>query len=205
MILIDVGNTRAHVYRNAQVEHMSVDEAVRRFHARRAGYINVNPHHADLLSAIAGWEDLDARLHLEGDYPGMGVDRRALCLAHENGIFIDAGSAITVDKVIGGVYQGGFILPGLKAYARAYAAISPVLDTPFEEHIDLKILPKETGKSVSFGTMASIVAAIERVRDGLPIYITGGDGMQLAAYFDDAVFDETLVFRGMERKLGIRS
>ena len=205
MILIDVGNTRAHVYRNARIEHMSVDEAVRRFHAQRVSYINVNPHHADLLSAIAGWEDLNEKLHLKGDYPGMGVDRRAVCLSYDEGIFVDAGSAITVDKVIGGVYQGGFILPGLRAYARAYAAISPVLDTPFEEHIDLKILPKETGKSVSFGTMASIVAAIERVWDGLPIYFTGGDGMQLAEYFDDAVFDETLVFRGMERKLGIRS
>jgi len=107
--------------------------------------------------------------------------------------------------VIGGVYQGGFILPGLRAYARAYAAISPVLDTPFEEHIDLETLPKETGKSVHFGTMASIVSVIERVQDGLPIYITGGDGMRLAAYFDEAVFDEMLVFRGMERKLGIRN
>ena len=199
MILIDVGNTRAHVYRNGQVEHMTVDEAVRRFHARRAGYINVNPHHADLLSAIAGWEDLDEKLHLKSDYPGMGVDRRALCLAYDEGIFVDAGSAITVDKVISGIYQGGFILPGLRAYARAYAAISPVLAVPPDEHIDLGILPKETKKRVSVGTMASIVSVIERVRDGLPIYITGGDGATLTAYFDDAIVDETLVFQGMEK------
>jgi len=199
MILIDVGNSRAHVYRNGQVDHMTVDEAVRRFHAQRAGYINVNPHHADLLSAIAGWEDLDVRLHLRGDYPGMGVDRRALCLAHDTGIFVDVGSAITVDKVEDGVYQGGFILPGLRAYARAYAAISPVLDVPLDADIDLSSLPKETKKSVNFGTMASIVSVIERVRDDLPIYITGGDGMRLAAYFDEARYDETLVFQGMEK------
>jgi len=199
MILIDAGNTRAHVYRHGQVEHMTVDEAVRRFHAQRAGYINVNSHHIDLLSAIAGWQDLDGQLHLKGDYPGMGVDRRALCLAHNDGIFVDAGSAITVDKVTGSVYQGGFILPGLRACARAYAAISPVLDVPSDEHIDLGILPKETKSSVSFGTMASIVSAIERVRDGLPIYITGGDGMRLAEYFDEAMYDESLVFQGMEK------
>lgn len=199
MILIDIGNTRAHVFHNDRVEHMHVDEAVRRFHAQHVGYINVNPHHADLLSAMAGWEDLDAYVHLPGDYSGMGVDRRALCLSHDEGLFIDAGSAITVDKVIDGVYQGGFILPGLKAYSQAYAAISPVLNVPFDQHIDLSALPKETKQSVSFGTMASIVSLIERVRDDLPIYLTGGDGVRLAAYLDKAMVDETLVFQGMEK------
>ncbi len=201
MILMDVGNTRAHVCRDGQVEHMVVDEAVRRFHAQRIDYINVNPHNRDLLSAIASWRDLDEQLHLEGDYPGMGVDRRALCLAHSEGIFVDAGSAITVDKVVGGVYQGGFILPGLQAYARVYATISPVLDVPRGEKLDLKILPKETKKSVNFGTMASIVSAIERVREDLPIYMTGGDGVVLASYFGDAIYDETLVFQGMKKSV----
>ena len=45
----------------------------------------------------------------------MGVDRRALCLSHENGIFVDAGSAITVDVVEEGRYQGGYIFPGFES------------------------------------------------------------------------------------------
>jgi len=201
MILIDVGNTRAHVWQDGVIGHMTPDEAVRRYHARHAMYINVNPHHADLLSAVASWEDLAPRLHLSGQYDGMGVDRKALCLAHPDGIFIDAGSAITVDRVEGGIYQGGFILPGLHAIRRMYAAISPVLDRELDPAVDLDSLPRSTRGSVSFGTLAPIVAVIERSRGDLPLYLTGGDGPILAKHFPDAVYDEELVFRGMMNAL----
>jgi len=197
VILLDVGNTRAHLSVDGVVEHLPVDEAIARYHARHVHYINVNPHHTDALSAIAGWHDLDGDLHLPGDYPTMGVDRRALCLAHEEGIFIDAGSAITVDKVENGHYQGGFILPGLAAYRRMYTAISPVLDVPLEP-VALDALPTTTQTSVNFGTMAPIIAIINTIRDNLPLYITGGDGQTIATYFDNATYDETLVFQGMQ-------
>jgi len=197
MILVDVGNTRAHVWHNGAIEHMSIDKAVRRYHTRRVEYINVNPHHTDLLSALATWHDLDAQLHLPDDYPTMGVDRRAVCLSHEAGIFIDAGSAITVDKVIEGTYQGGFILPGLSASRRAYAVISPALDVP-PEPVALDRLPTTTEIAVNFGIIAPIIAIIQQTRDDLPIYITGGDGQIIAGYLDDAVYDETLVFKGMQ-------
>ena len=200
MILLDVGNTRAHLWADSKVEHLPVDEAIARYHARRVGYINVNPHQADALSAIAGWHDLNADLHLPGDYPTMGVDRRALCIARNEGIFIDAGSAITVDKVVKGRYQGGFILPGLSAYHRMYATISPALDVPLEP-VALGSLPTTTQNSVNFGTIAPIIAIIQTIRDDLPLYITGGDGQTIAAYFDDATYDETLVFQGMQNAL----
>jgi type III pantothenate kinase len=177
--------------------HMGIDEAIARYHARRVGYINVNPHHADALGALASWHDLEPHLHIEGEYDGMGIDRKAVCLSHETGIFVDAGSAITVDRVVDGVYQGGFILPGLKAYARMYASISPVLDTPLDATIALDTLPKSTQGGVSFGTLLSITAAIERVRGEWPLYITGGDGAILARYIDGARYDEGLVFDGM--------
>jgi len=200
MILMDVGNTRAHVWQERAIEHMSIDEVVRRYHTRRVEYINVNPHHADLLSALATWHDLDEHLHLPGDYPTMGVDRRAVCLSHEEGIFIDAGSAITVDKVIEGTYRGGFILPGLTASRRAYAAISPVLDVPLES-VTLDRLPTATETAVNFGIIAPIIAIIKEIRDHLPIYITGGDGEVIAKYLDDAKYDETLVFQGMRNAI----
>ena len=200
MILIDAGNTRAHVWHEGRVEHLSLEEAIARYHARSVAYINVNPHHADLLSAIASWHDLSGTLHIGGEYDGMGIDRKALCLSHDEGIFVDAGSAITVDKVLGGVYQGGFVLPGFHAYRRMYAAISPVLDVELASDIDLSKLPKTTQNSVSFGTMAPIVAAINQLRGDLPLYITGGDGEVLARHFPDAVYDEALVFRGMKNE-----
>ena len=200
MILLDVGNTRAHVWVNGTVEHLPVDETIARYHARRVSYINVNPHHVDALSAVAGWVNLDDMLHLPGDYPTMGVDRRALCLAHTEGIFIDAGSAITVDKVVEGRYQGGFILPGLSAYHRMYASISPVLDVPLEP-VTLDALPTTTQDSVNFGTIAPMIAIINTIRDNLPLYITGGDGQTIAVYFDDATYDETLLFQGMQNAI----
>ncbi len=200
MILLDVGNTRAHLSVNGVVEHLPVDEAIARYHARRVHYINVNPHHADALSAIAGWVNLDEALHLPGDYPTMGVDRRALCLAHEEGIFIDAGSAITVDKVVEGHYQGGFILPGLSTHHRMYASISPVLDVPLEP-VALDMLPTTTQDSVNFGTIAPIIAILNTIRSDLPLYITGGDGQTIATYFDNATYNETLVFQGMQNAI----
>ncbi len=201
MILLDVGNTRTHIWQNGRIEHLPLDEAVRRYHARHVAYINVNPHNDDLLSAVAGWENLASRLHIPGEYEGMGVDRKALCLAHPEGIFVDAGSAITVDRVAGGVYQGGFIAPGLRTYRRMFAAISPVLDVELNQEIDLHTLPKTTQNSVSYGTIAPIVAAIEKLRGDLPLYLTGGDGPILAKHFPDAVYDEGLVFRGMMNAL----
>ncbi len=201
MNLIDFGNSRAHVWHDGDIEHMSIDNALRRFRSQKVYYINVNPHNDELLSPIAGWQNMDALLHITGDYPGMGVDRRALCLAYESGLFVDAGSAVTVDKVVDGVYMGGFIYPGLKAMLRAYASISTVLDIDFNQLIDLHALPKTTQNSVSYGTIAPIVSAIEKLRGNQMLYITGGDGEALAKHFPDAVYDEGLVFRGMMNAL----
>jgi type III pantothenate kinase len=198
MILLDAGNTRAHLWQDGQIEHMLLSEAVRRYHAQRVAYINVNPHNDDLLSAIADWENLAPKLHIEGEYEGMGIDRKVLCLSHPEGIFVDAGSAITVDRVTDGVYQGGFIYPGLQAMSKAYTAISPVLDVELNHEVDLHTLPKTTQNSVSYGTIAPIVAAIEKLRGDLPLYITGGDSEILAKHFPDAVHDEGVVFRGMK-------
>jgi len=201
MKLIDFGNTRAHVWDEGMIEHMDIDEAVKRFRTQKIYYINVNPHHHDLFSVIAGWHNMDNILRLKGDYPGMGTDRKALCLSHPNGMFVDAGSAVTVDRVIDGVYQGGFIYPGFKAMHRAYVSISSALDTHLDLHIDLETLPRTTQIGVSYGTIAPIVAAIEKLRGDLPLYITGGDGETLSRHFPDAMYDEGLVFEGMVNAL----
>ena len=89
-----------------------------------------------------------------------GVDRRALCLSRDNGIFVDAGSAITVDVMENGGYQGGFILPGIRAYLRCYADISPVLETEINETVDMAQLPLTTKDGISYGIIASIKALI---------------------------------------------
>ena len=131
----------------------------------------------------------------------MGVDRRALCLSHENGIFVDAGSAITVDVVEEGRYQGGYIFPGLKALLKSYEDISPVLKTELNKTISLAELPTTTKEQISYGIIASIKALIDKHSEGKTLYFTGGDGQFLSSFFEEAVLDELLVFNGLREAL----
>jgi type III pantothenate kinase len=199
VILIDIGNTRAHVYQDGVIEHMNVEDAIARHHAHRVHYINVNPHNTDALSALASWHNVADALHIEGEYDGMGIDRKAVCLSHDTGIFIDAGSAITVDKVEKGRYMGGFLLPGFRAYRRAFSSISSVLNCPIDLSVDLSDLPRDTEQGISYGVMISIEAALGRIRGELPVYVTGGDGMELARRIENSIYDGGLVFSGMQR------
>jgi len=56
-----------------------------------------------------------------------GLTRKALCLSYDSGLFISAGSAITVDIVENRLHKGGFILLGIQAYLKAYRDISKAL------------------------------------------------------------------------------
>ena len=197
MILADVGNSYVHIWHDGRIEHLHLMEAIEKYGAKRVDYINVNTAHAQALATLEDWSDIAEHCLLEGAYGGMGIDRQALCLSHPDGIFIDAGSAITVDKVVNGVYQGGYILPGIHAYHKAYADISPVLDVALDKEVSLEVLPKSTGGSISYGTIAPIVCAVEKIRENLPAYCTGGDGAWMAGYVEQAVFDEALLFQGM--------
>ena len=131
----------------------------------------------------------------------MGVDRRALCLSHKNGIFVDAGSAITVDIVEEGRYKGGYIFPGLKAMLKSYEDISPVLKTELNKTISLAQLPTTTKEQISYGIIASIKALIDKHSKGKLLYFTGGDGKYLSTFFEESVYDEALVFQGLKQSL----
>ncbi|RUM69670.1 MAG: pantothenate kinase, partial [Sulfurovum sp.] len=128
MLLADIGNTHFHIYDGREVEHLSHEDAIERYAHIPMQYISVKHSLGEKIEHIKAWEDISSQLYIDGEYKTMGVDRKALCLSHESGVFIDAGSAITVDVVEKGRYMGGFILPGLKAYLESYKAISPVLD-----------------------------------------------------------------------------
>ena len=201
MILADVGNRHAHVWEDGKVSHLSIMDAIEQYGTEQVYYINVSSLHSHTLTALEAWIDISESLSIEGEYEGMGVDRKALCMSRPSGLFVDAGSAITVDKVVDGVYQGGFILPGIHAYAKAYAEISPVLDVALAKELDRESLPKSTQASVSYGTIVPFIAVIEKIRSDLPLYFTGGDGKWLSGYFPDAYFDEMLLFEGMRKRL----
>ena len=205
-LLADIGNTHFHIYNGKEVEHLSYEDAIEKYREKELLYITVKHQLTKRIEEIKNWKNISSSVTIEGEYETMGVDRRALCLSHANGIFIDAGSAITVDIVEEGVYQGGYIFPGITAMLESYKNISSALDTELNKMISLEQLPTTTKDGISYGIIASIKALIDKHSDGKKsnnrkLYFTGGDGKFLSQYFKDAIYDEILVFNGMQNAL----
>jgi type III pantothenate kinase len=198
-LLADIGNTHFHIFNGSDVEHLSYEEAIEKYSKERLCYISVKQLLDSAIEEIALWKNISGKIHLDGGYETMGVDRQALCLSHEDGIFVDAGSAITVDVMEAGQYRGGFIFPGLKAMLEAYKSISPALETELNEKISLTRLPATTKDGISYGIIASIKALIDKHSDGKKLYFTGGDGKLLSGFFEGSIYDEMLVFDGMRK------
>ncbi len=199
IFLADIGNTYFHIYNGKEVEHLSYEDAIDKYADEKLCYISVKEQLDDKIDKIKQWKNISHKMTLEGEYKTMGVDRKALCLSHTDGVFVDAGSAITVDVMKDGVYQGGFILPGLKAYVESYERISSVLKTELNEAVSLSTLPLTTKDGISYGIIASIKALIDKHSDGKKLYFTGGDGKFLSTFFERAIYDEMLVFDGMRK------
>jgi len=204
MLLADIGNTHFHIFDGSRVEHLCYDDAMHKYASSSLKYISVNQQIEEKSANLSSWENISSLVHLPNEYNTMGVDRKALCLSHDNGIFIDAGSAITVDVMERGVYKGGYIFPGLQIMLESYRHISSVLDVPLVKDIDIDRLPFTTKEQISYGIIASVKALIEKHGKGRRLYFTGGDGKFLSAFFHEAVYDETLVFRGMQKVLKYR-
>ena len=200
-LLADIGNTHFHIYNGTFVEHLSYEDAIAKYSQTALSYISVNHALNHTIESIALWKNISKAIQLHGAYETMGVDRKALCLSHEEGVFVDAGSAITVDVMQEGQYRGGFIVPGVRAMLQAYAQISGVLTTEFNANVSLEHLPMTTKDGISYGIIAPIKTLIDRYREGKKLYITGGDGKLLSHFFQDAVSDEALVFYGMQKAI----
>jgi len=198
MLLADIGNTRVHIYDGDEVIHLTHKEAIEQYRDKELKYITVKHQLKEELSLLSNWEDISALMRIENEYSTMGIDRKALCLSHKNGIFVSAGSAITVDVVEEGRYMGGFLLLGLRAFVDAYASISPALEIEINRDVLLNELPQTTKDGISYGIISSIKMLIEKHQSDKKLYISGGDGEFLASFFDNAIFDETLIFQGMK-------
>ena len=201
MILADIGNTRIHIYENGRVIHLSHIEAIQLYRDKKVYYITVKKELEETLKELKNWIDISSKINLNGAYSTMGVDRKALSLSHNSGLFISAGTAITVDIVEDSIYKGGFILLGLREYLRGYANISPALKTDLNRDIDLDRLPKSTKDGISYGIILPIKIVIEKHQNSKQIYISGGDGKFISSLFNNAIFDESLIFKGMKRAL----
>ena len=197
MILCDVGNTSYHFL---DVEN-DYKESVKLFKPEniieKVYYICVNPDVEKILKTLDNWIDLSLYVDMKNYYSTMGIDRIVACEAILNGVVVDAGSAITVDVVKNGVFQGGFISPGVVAMRQTYKNISTVLDYKFNYNLDLETLPKNSQDAISYGYLKTLYNEV--VSHKQDIYLTGGDASKLKNLFSDATIDETLIFDGMRK------
>ena len=201
MLLADIGNTHFHIYNGKTVEHLSYDDAIAKYKSKELCYVSVKHQLSKEIEQIRSWKNISFLMTIKNEYDTMGVDRKALCLSHTTGVFIDAGSAITVDVMEEGIYRGGYIFPGIKAMLNSYVGISSVLDVELNKQISLEQLPTTTKDGISYGIIASIKALIDKHSDSKTLYFTGGDGQFISTFFEEAVYDEMLVFNGMREAL----
>ena len=190
MLLYDSGNTNIKCYKDGKVSIVNNFDKTNPFY-----YINVNPKIKDFKNGI----DLAPYFKLKTDYKGMGIDRVAVCYAVEDGVIVDAGSAITVDVMSEGFHKGGFIMPGIGAYHDSLANISTALKFDIDYEIELEILPQNTHQALNFATFKSAVLMIKEVSKDRKIYFCGGDGELFSRYFENSVYKKDLVFEGMKK------
>jgi len=197
MILCDIGNTTVDIYFNEKSRKVAISEFQPELLDGTVWYASVNTTLSKIMEKIPNCHNIATLIEWEKYYPTMGIDRIMVCEAVEDGVIVDAGSAITVDMMCNGVYQGGFIALGLHAAQEAYARLSPALDMSFNFEVDLTIMAKNTPDALTVGFLAPLIFKIESL--GKPLYITGGDGRLLSRFIPDAVVEEDLIFHGMKK------
>lgn len=198
MILADIGNSFIKFYQKGSIKSYTIEDGIKTHKDSEVYYITVN-NRVDNIPK--NWVDIADKIEIDTSYVGLGIDRKAVCLAQRDGVVVDAGSAITVDIMQNGVHLGGYILPGLDAYIKTYGEISTKLVTSFNPNVDINTLPQSTKDAISYAVVKSIHSMIESTARG-SIYFTGGDGKFLSKLFDNSIYDETLIFKGMMKGLG---
>lgn len=200
MILCDIGNTNATFFDGRKIWNLSIDEFNTYEPKEKIYYINVNEKATQKLSNPL-FIDIEPYIKLNSTYIGLGVDRATACYAINNGLIVDAGSAITLDLMANGCHIGGFIMPGITTTLSSLKNISPRLDIPLNSQVDLECLPQRTQDAISYGVIKPIVNLINDFASGKSIYFTGGDGEFLSRFFSQSLYDRMLIFRGMQRAI----
>lgn len=197
MLLCDVGNTSYHFLDDEKSYKKDVDTYEPSTVTEKVFYICVNPHVKEVLKKLENWVDLSSHVEMSKYYETMGVDRIFACEAIDDGIIIDAGSAVTVDLVQEGVFQGGFIYPGIRAMSESYKNISSALAYSFNFELDLDKMPKNSQDAISYGYLKTFQSEV--MAHDTELFLTGGDAEKFALLFPHAKIDETLLFKGMKK------
>ncbi len=193
---VDIGNTFAKIYKNGVIKKVesSKFDLKEKFY-----YICVKSSIIERLKQNPFAHSIENFIKIESNYCGLGIDRKVLCNYIDDGVIVDAGSAITVDIMQDKIHQGGFILPGLSFLYKTYEKISPILKVKRINEIDLYKFPQNTKEAVNYGLVAPIVAILKEISKDKKIYFTGGDGFVLSKYFEDSIYDEMMIFEAMKK------
>ena len=202
MILCDIGNSRMHVFDGVSVRHYSHEDGLAALHESDVCFICVNEAMRKRIRQEAPkWTDLSDRHLLNTNYKGLGIDREAACLGIEDGVVIDAGTAITVDVMERGRHLGGWIWPGLSAWLASYRQVSEKLAFDLNPEVSLDALPQNTADAISFAILAPIHTLVGRFGREKHIVVTGGDAEIVAGAIPGAEIDDTVVFKGMKKMI----
>lgn len=201
MILCEIGNTHYHFMQNGRIwKTLAGSKPDLKLEPEESLYaVSVNDDAMRRLTSHYPVIDLEPFINLDTEYRGLGIDRAVACLAVPDGVIVDAGSAITVDVMQNGLHLGGFIYPGLARFQQMYGQISPRLQKALSFGVDITQLPQGTADAISYGVIAPLINTIREVARHKKIVFTGGDGGYFARFFEDAMVDHTLIFKGMEK------
>lgn len=197
MILCDIGNSTVDFYHDGKIWSQNLKEFESYVPKEKVYYISVNNKMNLKLSKIDNFINIEDKFKFDTIYQGMGIDRIAACYTVNDGIVVDAGSAITVDVMSNGLHLGGYILPGIQAYIECYSGISNKLSTRLNPNVILDALPQKTEDAVSYGTIKPILLILEDTCKSRNVYFTGGDGKFFSKFFKKSIYDRSLIFRGM--------
>jgi len=151
------------------------------------------------------------------DFTQLGDDRwfalqGALGIYSEPTIVIDAGTALTIDAVVDGQHQGGFIVPGVYTMRRSLASDTAALidynDIKINESEEgaSQLLASNTSSAILGGTLYMAGALINQVIRDLnsqvqtqfKVIMTGGESIQLCSLLDfEYDYIPDLVLQGM--------
>jgi type III pantothenate kinase len=147
----------------------------------------------------------------------LGTDRIANCLyaAHINkngaSIIIGAGTAITVDLLVSGIFRGGVILPGPRTQFNSLASSTDALPE-IEDQDGKAVFPgTSTAGCMRAGVMYGLAGSLDRIvrkmriaaKKRCTVFSTGGAWPSMSPYITfstDHVPDLTLIGAALFRK-----
>lgn len=138
----------------------------------------------------------------------IGADRVANVFAvvfdHPDALVIDAGTAITIDVLKDGNYEGGVIMPGLMT--AAYSLFEKTAKLPqVDLHVPTNCVGKDTSENIRIGivkgtayALNGLIKEMKTIYDTPPmVFLTGGQSKVLEKLVEHDHLDPDLTLRGM--------